>query len=158
MIRYKQLLTLNLIDKETKESIGKILDVIYSDNLKKIDYLIVKNDNLIKNKIPIPYKHVDFLDNNQVLYLENMDALRDKSNEEVKGKINLLDKEIRLENGECIGYIKDIVINKEDGTIGGFIITEGLIEDILKGRNYIPLLKNTRIEKECIYMPYKFIV
>ncbi|CCQ97593.1 hypothetical protein CULT_670017 [[Clostridium] ultunense Esp] len=154
MIRYKQLITLNLIDKETKEAIGKILDVIYSPDIKKIDYIIIKNNNLIKNKAPIPYRHINFLNSNQALYLEDMEVLQEKLDEEIKNKFKIIDKEIRLEDGECVGYVKDIVINKEDGTIGGFIITEGLFEDLMKGRNYIPLLKNTLIKEDGIYMPY----
>lgn len=158
MIRYKQLVTLNVLDKETKKPIGKIFDVAYSNDFKKVDYLIIKNNNLIKNKIPISYKYINFLDSNEPLYIGDINEFQDRIDEEIKVKFRLVDKQIRVENGECIGYIKDVVINKDDGSIDGFIITEGLFEDLLKGRNYVPLLKNIRIEEDHIYIPYKYIM
>nr|WP_272878398.1 PRC-barrel domain-containing protein [Clostridium sp. Cult3] len=61
-----------------------------------------------------------------------------------------IEKEIKTEDGECIGYVKDIVIDKLKGSIEGFIITEGVFEDILKGRNYMPLFENTKITEDSI--------
>ena len=70
--------------------------------------------------------------------------------ENIREGFKYIDKEIRTEDGECIGYIKDLVINKEKGSIEGFIITEGVVEDLLKGRNYMPLFENTVIKEDCI--------
>lgn len=153
MIRYKQLVTLKVVDKETEEPIGKILDVIYSDDYKKITYLVLKNNNLIKNKIPISYEDIGFLNDDQVLYLKNGKTLEYELEVDIKEEFKYEDKEIRLENEECIGYVKDVLINKENGSIEGFIITEGVFEDLLKGRNYMPLFENTIIKKDSIYIP-----
>lgn len=150
MIRYKQLVTLKVIDKTTKQTIGKIKDIIYSDDYKKIDYLIIKNDNLIKNKTPISYTNVHFLNKNQALYLDNINTFEAQLERNIKEGFQFIDKEIRTENDECIGFVKDVVINKEDGTINGFIITEGIIEDLLKGRNYMPLLDSISIKEDCV--------
>ncbi|NMB27036.1 MAG: hypothetical protein GX987_03145 [Tissierellia bacterium] len=153
MIRYKQLVTLKVVDKETEEPIGKILDVIYSDDYKKIAYLVIKNNNLIKNKFPISYEDIGFLNDDQVLYLKSGKVLQNGLEVNIKEEFNYIDKEIRLENEECIGYVKDVLINKENGFIEGFIITEGIFEDLLKGRNYMPFLENTIIKEERIYIP-----
>ena len=150
MIRYKQLVTLKVVDKETREPIGKILDVVYSDDCKSIVYIVIKNDNLIKNKAPIFYEDIVFLENNQAVYVNRQKNFEDKLDGDVKEGFKYIDKEIRTENGECIGYIKDVVINKENGIIEGFIITEGVFEDLLKGRKYMPLFENTVISKDCI--------
>ncbi|MCF6465667.1 PRC-barrel domain-containing protein [Clostridium sp. Cult2] len=158
MIRYKQLITLEVLDKKTKKLIGRILDVSYSDNFKKINFLIVKNDKIIKNKLSIPYRGINLPKNNEVIYVEDIDVFQYKIDEDSKSKYKFINKEIRLEDGECVGYVKDIVINKEDGSIHGFIITEGLFEDLIKGRNYIPLLRNVHINKDYIHMPYKYLI
>jgi uncharacterized protein YrrD len=155
VIRYKQLVTYKLIDKETGEIIGSIFNVIYSEDFKKINYLIVKNDNLIRNKAPVFYEDVQFLENNQALYLKNSKIFEEKLEEDIKESFKYIDKEIRNENGECVGYIKDVVINKLDGSIEGFIITEGVFEDLLKGRNYMPLFENTIIGEEYISVSNK---
>lgn len=150
MIRYKRLLTLKVINRETGEPMGKIVDVVYSDDYKSIAYLIIKNNNLIKNKVPVSYRDINFLNNNQALYLNTNDVIQDKLENNIKEGFKYIDKEIRTEEGECIGYIKDIIINKEEGTVEGFIITEGVFEDLLKGRNYMPLFDDTSIREDCI--------
>ena len=150
MIRYKQLLTSKLISRSNKEPIGKILDVIYSDDYRRITHLVVKNDNLIKNKASIPFEDVVFLEDNQILYLKDERDL-DKDLEDILIEdFKYIEKEIKTEDGECIGYVKDIVIDKLKGSIEGFIITEGVFEDILKGRNYMPLFENTKITEDSI--------
>ncbi len=61
MIRYKQILTCKFIGGgEKKEPIGKILDVVYSDDYRRITHLVVRNDNLIKNKTIIPLEEIVF--------------------------------------------------------------------------------------------------
>jgi len=156
LIRHKQLITLDLIEKESGKSIGKIEDVVYSKDGKKIEYIIVKNNNLFRNKLLIPYDKIRFLDRYQVLFLGDIDSYLNQVNIDIKNHLKLIDKVIKLENGEYLGYVKDIVINKKDGSIDGFIITEGLFEDLIKGRNYIPLLNNMRIAEEGLYLPDGF--
>ncbi|QQY80559.1 uncharacterized protein YrrD [Keratinibaculum paraultunense] len=153
MIRYKQILICKLIGGEKKEPIGKILDVTYSDDCRRVTYLIVKNDNLINNKIFIPFEDIIFLDEDQILYLKDEKDLEEALEGIVTKELKLLEKEVRTEEGECIGYVKDFIVNKEDGFIEGFIITEGIFEDILRGRNYIPLFKDIKITENCICIP-----
>lgn len=151
MIRYNQLITLRIMDKESNEPIGRILDAIYSEDYRKIDYLLIKRDNIIRNKFIIPYQYIH-ISNNNTVYIKNMEALKDRWEKDFKERFKFIDKEIRNEDGECIGYIKDIVINKENGVIDGFIITEGVLEDLFHGRNYIPLMDSTTIKDDCIYV------
>lgn len=111
---------------------------------------------MFRNKLLIPYDKIRFLDRYQVLFLGDIDSYLNQVNIDIKNHLKLIDKVIKLENGEYLGYVKDIVINKKDGSIDGFIITEGLFEDLIKGRNYIPLLNNMRIAEEGLYLPDGF--
>jgi uncharacterized protein YrrD len=153
VIRYKQLITLKIIDKNSKETIGKIEDVIFSKDYKTVDYLIIKNGNLIKNKAIIRYDDIEFINNNQIIYKKDIRQLKEKLERNIYSEYEgsqIFKKEIKDENGECIGFVRDIVINKENGKVDGFIITEGLIEDLIKGRNYLPLLDNIVIDEKAI--------
>ncbi|NLX63084.1 MAG: hypothetical protein GXZ06_11420 [Tissierellia bacterium] len=154
MIRYKQLITLNVMDKNLSNTIGRIKDVLYSEDYRKIVYIVVKNNNLLKNKIIIDYNSLSF-QNNNIIYnkTDSIGYKMDKYIENTKEGCKLIDKEIRNEYGECIGFVKDVVIDIDDGKIEGFIITEGIIEDLLKGRNYIPLLDTIYIKEDCIRIP-----
>ena len=68
MIRYKQILTYKLIGGERREPIGKILDVVYSNDYRRITHLIIKNNNLIKNKITIPFEDIIFKRGSNTLF------------------------------------------------------------------------------------------
>ena len=155
MIRYKKLLTLKILDKDTKEPIGKVEDVIFSNDFRKVESLIIKNGNLIKNKAIVKYDDIYFINNRQLIYIKDSNELERKMERSIsvpREGSRFLDKEIKNENGECIGFVKDIVINRDDGKIDGFIITEGLFEDLINGRNYLPLLDNIVIDEKGIYI------
>jgi len=153
VIRYKQLITLKVIDKNSKEPIGKIEDIIFSNDYKRVDFLIIKNGNLFKNKAIIKFNDIKFLNNSQIIYNKDVNQLIEKLERNIyseKEGSQIFKKEIKDENGECIGFVRDIVINKENGEVDGFIITEGLFEDLVKGRNYLPLLDNIVIDEDAI--------
>ncbi|NLY78169.1 MAG: hypothetical protein GX080_08840 [Tissierellia bacterium] len=153
MIRYKKLLTLKILDRDTREPIGKIEEIICSDDFKKVDYLVIKNGNLIKNKAIIRFDDIHFINKDQVVYIKAANDLDDKMERNISSEkegSKLFNKEIIDENEECIGYVRDIVINKDNGKIEGFIITEGIFEDLIKGRNYLPLLDDTIIDDKAI--------
>lgn len=153
MIRYKEILTCKFLGITKKEPIGKILDVAYSDDYRRVTHLVVKNDNLIKNKGHIPLKDIMFLKEGQILYLKDEKDLNKVLDDRLIEGFNFMDKEIRTEDGDCIGYVRDVVINKRDGSIEGFIITEGIFEDLLRGRNYIPFFDSMDLSEDCICIP-----
>lgn len=161
MIRYKQLITLKVMDKDLSKPIGRIKDVLYSEDYRKVGYFVIKNSNLLKNKIIVDYNSLSLQKNNKIIYNDKMNIIdfkMDKYIEKTKEGYKLIDKEIRNEDNECIGFVKDVVIDVEDGKVDGFIITEGLFEDLIKGRNYIPLLDTITIDEQCIYIPSNIFV
>lgn len=152
MIRYKELLTLKVINKRDSECLGKVSGVLYSDDYKSITHIIIRNNNLIKNKAKILYKDLSFYDDSENLILKKDKKIEYELERDIKNEFKYISKEIKFKNGESIGYIIDIIINIENGFVEGFIITEGIIEDLIKGRNYLPLFKKTIIEEDCIYI------
>lgn len=148
MIKYSELLLLDLIGIKSKKNIGNIVNVAFSKNFKKITGLIVKNDKLYKNKVLIPMASIVDIDEDSII-VENDDNLKNEKPYEGK-EFNLTDWEVMTEKCECIGYVKDLIIKIDDGEILGFIVSEGLIEDILKGRNFIPRLEIKDIKEKSI--------
>ena len=107
VIRYKKLLTLKILDRDTREPIGKIEEIICSDDFKKVDYLVIKNGNLIKNKAIIRFDDIHFINKDQVVYIKADNDLDDKMERNISSEkegSKLFNKEIIDENEECIGY------------------------------------------------------
>lgn len=148
MLKYSELLISNLIDKENKTPIGEIVNVAFSEEFKRIVGLIVKNDKLYKNKILLPIENIVDIDKDSIIIVNENELKKEKPYEEKE--INLVDWEVITEKLECIGYVKDMVIKKEDGKIIGFIISEGIIEDIVKGRKFLSSSKIIEINEKSI--------
>ncbi len=148
MIKYSELLILNLISKKSKKTIGEIVNIAFTADFRRAIGLIVKNDKLYRNKILIPMESIDDIDKDSII-VENEESLKNEKPYEGK-ELNLRDWEIITENHECVGYVKDMIIRLKDGRVLGFIISEGLIEDIVSGRNFLPLLKTIEITDKSI--------
>ncbi|HHV45509.1 MAG TPA: hypothetical protein GXX53_01170 [Tissierellia bacterium] len=156
MIRYNRLITFKVIDKYSNQPIGSIKDVLYSEDYSRVDYLIIKNNKLIRNKFIVEYDGLCFNKDNKVFLANRLDTVDNKLDRYIEKTIEgykLINKEIKNEDGECIGFVRDVVINGKDGKVEGFIITEGLFEDLFYGRNYIPLIDTIYINEQCIFVP-----
>ena len=67
----------------------------------------------------------------------------------VKSK-NLIELEVLSEDEDSLGFVKDIVIDINLGSVIGFILTQGIFEDISSGRNILLLNKSMIFEKDKI--------
>ncbi|MCR2042842.1 PRC-barrel domain-containing protein [Anaerosalibacter massiliensis] len=151
MIRYKDLIGANVVEEKNGEKIGEISDVIFTDDFEKFIGFLIEDGKFLKQKKKIFIddilsfgKDVIIIDSEKVLSIK-----KNNVNEGITGEdIKFIDKEILTENGECLGYIKDLLFNYEKEKLIGYIITEGIIEDITKGRSFVPNLSNIKINKE----------
>lgn len=157
MIRYTSLLKSSIFNfkKNIKkdEEMGKVVDLVFSNNLHKITNLIGENGKLIKTKWLIPFDTIVTINDKGVLVnkdscLKIEDFNREKliTGEDVK----IIEKSVLQEDGELIGYVKDVIINPLNGILIGFIMTEGIFEEIFKGRNFIPNMGNIKINSKNI--------
>ncbi len=155
MVRYKELVTMKLVEKNSHEVIGDIVDTAYDSDYRKVTHLVVKNNNLIKNKFPILLNDAIISLEDQIVYIDNKNWTKEELGISVIEPFNFLDKEVKTEKGECVGFIKDIIIDVNDGSILGFIITEGIFEDFTQGRNFIPLFYHNIIKENSIFISDK---
>lgn len=152
MIRYTSLLKSSIFDIN-EEEIGKVADLVFSNNLHKITNLVVENGKLIKDKWLIPFDTITTINDDGVqinmdkcLKVEDLNIDKLIIGEDIK----IIEKSVLKEDGELIGYVKDVIINPLNGIVIGFIITEGIFEEILKGRSFIPNMGSINVGGENI--------
>jgi uncharacterized protein YrrD len=68
----------------------------------------------------------------------------------IKKKGTIIGFKIYTKYGEDIGVVKDILFDFEKNTLDGVEVSDGLIQDIVKGRNLLPLLGKVEFGKENI--------
>lgn len=152
MIRYTSLLKSSIFDIN-EEEIGKVADLVFSNNLHKITNLVVENGKLIKDKWLLPFDTITTINDDGVqinmdkcLKVEDLNIDKLIIGEDIK----IIEKSVLKEDGELIGYVKDVIINPLNGIVIGFIITEGIFEEILKGRSFIPNMGSINVGGENI--------
>lgn len=64
----------------------------------------------------------------------------------------LIELEVLSEDGESLGFVKDIIIDVQLGSVIGFILTQGIFEDISLGRNILTL------NEEIVFKTDKIII
>jgi uncharacterized protein YrrD len=69
--------------------------------------------------------------------IESIDKHKDLF-EALEEKKKILSHEVISNTGEGIGYIDDIIIDEKTCNIRGYVLTDGIIEDIIKGKTVIP--------------------
>lgn len=141
MRKASDLIGLPVISKETGKKIATIKEIIYSEKKNKVVGFLVNEGGFFREAKLIQFNNVDSI-GKDALIIEN-ENLVEKSSflPEINQLINekkIAEDEILTEDGESIGHIRDIIIDVGNGTVLGFILTEGLIQDLKEGRNVLP--------------------
>ncbi|HHX17671.1 MAG TPA: photosystem reaction center subunit H [Clostridium sp.] len=153
MVKYSEVIGLPVICAVSGKKIGIIKDIIFCPENKKIAaFEIEKNSCEIKKKIVLK-EHVINLGKDAMI-IENEEKVipfkKVKDKLGIKKKGTIIGFKIYTKYGEDIGVVKDILFDFEKNTLDGVEVSDGLIQDIVKGRNLLPLLGKVEFGKENI--------
>lgn len=161
MLKLKKIMESNIRENANGEEVGKVWDVAFSTNLHKISNIIVESGKLIKEKWVVPFNNIISFDGD-ILFINKNDITKfeEVNKEEIilAKDIGILDKEIMMDDGEIIGYVRDVIINPLSGMVIGFTMTEGIFEEILNGQNFIPYLGNVKIDGKKILVDDEIMI
>jgi uncharacterized protein YrrD len=136
------LIGLPILSKKDGNKIASIKDVIYSKKKFRVLAFLVSEGGLFREAKVIKFSDVESIGKDAVIVVNDRVIEKAKVIPELDEIINnqkkLSDEEVLTENGESLGLIKDILIDETKGKIIGFILTDGLIQDIKEGRNILP--------------------
>lgn len=133
MLKGKDLVGLPVINAENGEELGKVIDLLYSGDLQRVEAIKVNNEQNLK-VYTLP--QLSSIGRDAVL-LENPinaePAIGEKfhSWEKLKG-LKVIDNQ-----GNELGTVVDILFDPQGGDIKGIEISEGFIGDLLEGRQII---------------------
>ena len=116
------------------ERIGTVSEVRYTPGSKKIDGILVQDQRRLSGSIYISLDKIITFGEAAVIvqgdYLQERKALEKSS--QILG-ITVMDLD-----GREIGTISDIVFDSEKGSVVGYEISKGFIDDLMNGRNLLP--------------------
>ncbi|MFS8500576.1 MAG: PRC-barrel domain-containing protein [Caldicoprobacter sp.] len=149
-----RLLGLPVISARTGKKIGVVVDIIFKPGHQKIKGLLVSSEGFVERKKHIPLERVRTIGRHAVIVDEPLQndegfgALPMEGDEEYGNRI--LGRQLLRGDGQEVGLISDIILDPNDGTIEGFEISRGLIDDLLEGRYVLPYDASNSINEDAV--------
>ena len=141
MKKSRQLIGTGIVDCESGMIIGNIKNTVFFPCSKKILGFCVDCGRWVKHEKIIQVKYIKNIGNDMVM-VKHDNILEDIKN--YPEFINAIDKKNRIfglkvitSRGQELGYIEDIIINQNNFYIEGYVLTDGIIEDITKGKSVL---------------------
>ncbi|MTI66455.1 MAG: hypothetical protein FH753_07620 [Firmicutes bacterium] len=148
MKKASRLLELYVLSKKTGEKIASIKDIIYSKHKQRILGFIVKENNIFKGNKVIRFKNIKAFGDDVLMVKDKKSIERTESIPEIFNIIkegnDIIGEEVLCEDGESLGYIKDVIYEEKKGKILAFLLTDGVIQDVIDGRNILPNIKGIK--------------
>jgi uncharacterized protein YrrD len=125
-----------------KKQIGIIKDVVLSKQKTKIVAFVMSNGSLLKQTKIIPYRNIlnvgsDFIEVKDFSSIEKL-SLYPELEHLYDDKTNFIGSQIISTKGKDVGYVKDYIIDLKTGKIYCFVVSDGIFEDLIEGRQLLP--------------------
>lgn len=142
MIKYSEVVGLPVISAGSGKKVGLVKDVIFCPGKKEIKGFIVERRSFEVNQKLVFLEDILSVGKDAVI-IDNTVNFKSLKTLEKKGQLKdrgeVLGLKVYTVYGEELGIVKDILFDCESGFIEGVEISDGFFQDILKGRNIIPL-------------------
>ncbi|AFS78344.1 PRC-barrel domain-containing protein [Gottschalkia acidurici 9a] len=142
MIKESEIVGTPIINKNG-DKVASIKEILYSKSRKKVNAFLISENGLFKR--PQIVKFIDISElGKDAIFIENERTLK-RHHSKIEDHFNYkeaIGKEVITDQGESLGFINDILIDKNEGAVVGFILTDGIIEDISTGRKVLPYDKD----------------
>lgn len=141
MIRARKLIGLEVIDANNGRKIGRIKDVLFSPGDPKISGFTMECRMIAGDDRLLPVDSILSI-RDCVMIRESRKLEKTRKNTNYKkhrdSKPRVFGNRVVTGEGERIGYIEDVIIDEESFSIEGYVLTDGIIEDILNGKSILP--------------------
>ena len=128
----QNLLELRVIDARKGQKLGIVSDLLFKEKSNQLAGIVVNNN---KRNYLVPYNKLYSLGQDYVV-IKNAKNLVEVDFEGFTASQELIGKKVVTNRGESLGVINDILLT-ESGHLEGYELSDGLVEDILKGRNIL---------------------
>ena len=149
MKRGQDLIGLAVIDLEIGEEIGQVTDVFFDHQLQSILGLKIKKKKG-KGQDFIPYEKLYSLGEDMVV-IEDKNCIGE-CQERYQSLIDegeVIGHKVISDQGEELGMVEDILLN-DNGKLVAYELSEGLIQDILQGRETLTIDNTVSYGKDAI--------
>ncbi|WP_010248051.1 PRC-barrel domain-containing protein [Acetivibrio cellulolyticus] len=143
MERYSEVLGLPVICIEDGKKVGVVKNIIFCPKKKRLLAFLLECRSYELNKKVVLAEDIINLGTDAVI-INDMSSLKNlrktKNADDFIDKGEVIGLRVYSKAGKDVGIVKDVVFDYKSCTIEGVEISDGLIQDLVKGRNVLPLL------------------
>lgn len=159
MIKESDLIGLPILRSDYEPLNYEIKDIIYSFKDFCILGIYLQQINSAKNTKILPFTKIKNIIEEGILVYSINDIVDIDQIPEIKEAINnnktVIGYEIYSDKGEIIGVVKDALLQIRSGKILGFIMSEGLFDDLINGYSFLPLVEGINFDEYKIMLNNK---
>ncbi|HOM02547.1 MAG TPA: PRC-barrel domain-containing protein [Acetivibrio sp.] len=153
MNRYSEVLGLPVICAADGKKLGIVKDIIFCPKEKSVvAFLLERRGYSMRRKVVFASDVLSL--GRDALIVNDVDDVKDikkvQHRPEFKDKWDILGLPIYTKTGEDLGVAKDVLFDLEHGKIDGIEVSDGLLQDIVKGRSVLPLIGKFEFGEENI--------
>lgn len=146
--KYSGVLGLPVISARDGLKIGTVKDMVFSaDNKGILAFLMEKGSYAVKGNV-ILLRSIISLGNDAVIVDDPVNLLeyrRFKKLYQLQERKNLRGLKIFTHTGEDLGVVQDVLFDYRTGKVEGVQVSDGLVQDIIMGRNILPFFGKIEI-------------
>ena len=160
MEKYSEIVGLPVICIENGKKLGNIKDLIFCPKTKEVKAFLLETKGYRISKMIILMKDILNLGKDAIIVNEAacLKSLKEvEKSDALKGRGEIKGLRIYSRSGEDLGIVKDILFDNHTGIIEGVEISDGLFQDLMQGRNVLPLFgkvefgdENILVDREAI--------
>lgn len=153
MEKYSEVLGLPVICVENGKKVGVVKNIIFCPKKKKLlAFLLECKSYEFSKKIILTEDIINIGKDAVIIDEENtLKALRKvKNSDEFIDEGEMLGLRVYSKNGEYMGVVKDVLFDYKNNSIEGVELSDGLLQDIVKGRNILPFIGKVEFGEDII--------
>ena len=155
-LKFSKIINLPVIAAEEQEYMGNVIDIIFNPEQQKIIAIVFTNNKLLSSRKAIGIDKILSIDKNSVWIKDKKKIINStlmlRNNKLKSYKTDFDNKKIYTDKKNDLGFINDVIFNTEIGTIEGFEISDGVLQDLIDGRKYITTMGMVDTRKESIFI------
>lgn len=151
--KYSEVLNLPVICADDGMKAGVVKDILFSLQDKEVKGFLLAHNGLSTDKRVLLPDEVKSLGSDAAV-ISSPECIRkiDRSaySEAFPDEGRLIGIKVFSKDGEELGIVKDVIFDFRSKKVEGFIISDGLLQDILEGRKLLPLFGKVEFGEELI--------
>lgn len=152
MLKVSDIIGFSIVCSDQKKYHGEVKDVILDLKSCCVTGLVIDHGSLIHQTRVIPFNSVYEISRNKVIvkFKKNIQQMKSFNfhKDYIKKNEMILGFDVVEEDGNLLGFIQDVIFEAKSGNILGFVLTNGIVDDIFSGIEILPLNQSIIFQKD----------